>query len=153
MALPTIEGAEWQRLLEAADPDLIFIFAQHRVDEDLQLATLQTHPTNALFARMDASETNVRQLLADEWCLKITQGMAARQKISHYLSAWEAAREQVTRENQMRAEARAAGRSIEIPQSDHNNMRKAVEKGRGDKKLDKKKNTSQAHGGRKASPD
>lgn len=127
MALPAIDQPTRLGLLQGADPDLLFLFNSHGINEDLQVATLQTHDSMAMFAKIDDTEAGVRKLLADEWGIKAADSLASRKKVSAYLTAWDDAKEQVKHINQKRADARVAGIPVEIASTEHTLMQKAVE--------------------------
>ena len=122
MPLPVIAEAERLVILQEADPDLLYLLNAHGIKEDLQLATLQTRATMAIFAKIDDSEAGVRKLLADEWGIKVSDGLVSRKKVSEYLTAWDDAKEQVARISQKRADARVAGIAVEITVSEHSLM-------------------------------
>lgn len=128
MPLPSFAPNEKADLLRDTDPDLVFLMASHRVPEELQLAIFATHDTMALFSKLDRDEEGIRAFLATEWDLRPSNGVASRRTISLLLTAWEAAREQVAKENQARAEARISGKPIDIIAHDFELMKKACGK-------------------------
>ena len=131
MPLPSFAPNEKADLLRDTDPDLVFLMASHRVPEELQLAIFATHDTMALFSKLDRDEEGIRAFLATEWDLRPSNGVASRRTISLLLTAWEAAREQVAKENQARAEARISGKPIDIIAHDFELMKKACGKEHG----------------------
>ena len=117
---------------EHADSDLAFIWGEARVPIEQQYdLTVAGYPSIRSFAGYDESRVSVRTALAAEFTLDVAaqapEGPLARRALAALVASWEIAREQLTREGQLRAESKVLRITRPISTQDKIGMRRAVE--------------------------
>ena len=131
MARPAV--ADMQRyVVEHGDSDLTFIFAESKVPIEQQYDIIHGgYPTIRQWAGFDETRIAVRTALATDFALDVAAaapaGALARIALSALVSSWEIARDQLTREAQLRAEAKVLRIVRPITNQDRAGMRRAVE--------------------------
>lgn len=128
---PDLAGMQ-SHVAEHADSDLAFIWGEARVPIEQQYdLTAAGYPTVRSFAGYDESRIAVRAALALEFALDVgaaaPDGPLARKALAAMVASWEIAREQLTREGQLRAESKVLRITRPISTQDKIGMRRAVE--------------------------
>ena len=121
------EAEQVAYIAEHADSELSFIFADAELEVEWQYKIVLAGFKNLRrFAGLEDTREKVREALVSELGLKMDEP-GAKLTASVILSAWEAAREQMTREAQLRAEARAARVPRQITDPERVAMRRVIE--------------------------
>jgi hypothetical protein len=118
-------------LKTAVAPDLLYIWDEVDMPLDLQYEIGHHYKTVRLFASMADTRTEVRGM-ADDFKLKVTdQDPAikadAKSQMAKLVACWESAKEFVSKEAELRAEAKLSNVPRMVPQLDRITMKKAVE--------------------------
>jgi len=120
-------------LAENLDSDLHFLFEDAGISLDTQYAIAQNYKTVKHFAAVADDRSEVRNFCKDDIGLDPAAGAIQRAEVATVVTAWEAARECITQDNKIKAEARALGLSRPLPQTDRAAMKKALELSQGKK--------------------
>jgi hypothetical protein len=128
MPLPTLTAPEQAAALAAADSDLKFLLSDTDVDNELQAVLFHFGFRKLrLFANLEVDSAKVQGVIKDQLGLDPADDLATRSRVAHVLAAWEAAQQQVNRDNEIRAENRASRLPRTSTQLEASAMRKAVE--------------------------
>jgi hypothetical protein len=126
-AAPTQEEMA-KYVAENTDSDLAFIFADSEVGILYQYKIVVAgFRTLKRFSALEESRAALRAALLADFGLDPASSLEARLNVTLIVNAWEAAREQVTREIQMRAEAKALQQPRPVGHTERTAMRRVVE--------------------------
>jgi hypothetical protein len=120
-------------LSQHVDSDLHFLFEDAGLSLDTQYAIAQNYKTVKHFSALADDRAEIRKFCKDDIALDASAGARERAEVATVVTAWEAARECVTQDNKIKAEARALGISRPLPQTDRAAMKKALEQAQGKK--------------------
>jgi hypothetical protein len=128
MPLLVMTEEETAEALGGADSDLKWLLSDGEVPVDIQ-AALYHRKFNKLrvFLGLGENRAEVRAAILADIGLSPTDGHLARQQVALVLAAWDAAKEYVTKENSVRAEARASNLPRPMSATEHAAMRQAFE--------------------------
>ncbi len=133
--MPLIELTQEQRDagLAALSPEVTYLLEEKRVEEPLRaiLGHLQIVDVEILSA-IATDEPSFRKMLKEDVGLDPEEGIESRIKAAHLVNAWRAAKERVSRQEAMDAEARAEGRPRELPRPSQISIRKGYEEAHGE---------------------
>ena len=117
-----------EELREKAGSDLIYIFSECRVPLEYQYLILVNagYGSMRLFASMEETRAGVRKVLEDDFNIKAPLA-DFRIIAASLIAAWEVTREQLTKETQLRAEAKALNLQRPVGTLERQQMRKVVE--------------------------
>jgi hypothetical protein len=118
-------------LKTGVSPDLLYTWDEVSMPLDLQYQIGHHYRTVRLFASMADTRTEVRAM-ADDFKLKVADGdpavkADAKSQMAMVVACWESAREFVSKEAELKAEAKINNVPRMIPQLDRLAMKKAVE--------------------------
>ena len=127
MPLPALDAAQVLAAMATGDSDLKFLLADTEVDDEVQ-AVLFHYGFNKmrLFANIESTVDKVRVIIRDQLGLDPDVDLRTRSRVAHVLAAWESSKEQVARDNEVRAEARSSRQTRTLPASEGQAMRRAV---------------------------
>ena len=129
MPLPVLTPVQRADALESAASDLRYLLSDLGVPDDIQIAFYYGgFTTMGLFATLDRTEEGVRDFLRLEFDIEAIANLAARRLVALIINAWEAAKDQKAKENQLRAEERlTSSRPRPVSGNDFTAMRKVYE--------------------------
>ena len=105
MPLLVITADERTAAMAKGSSPLQFLMAEHDIDLEVQAVIYHSgFHTLALFAGLDRDEAGVRKVIADDFGLIATEGLAMRARVARLVQCWEAAREMRTKETELRME-------------------------------------------------
>lgn len=121
-----------QYVMQNGDSDLTYILGESQVPLEQQYdLVLAGYPTIRQWAGYDETRVAVRAALIVEFGLDATaaapQGPLARKALAALVGSWELARDQLSREAQLRAEAKVLRITRPVATQDKTGMRRAVE--------------------------
>ena len=120
--------------LEAAAWDLKFLLSDTGLDRDLQASIFYGGGPGAefnalcLFKDMAVDTADLRSVLKDHFGLDPAAGLQPRAQVTKVVTAWTRAKEQVQKDDEMRAEAKAARMPRPVGNADFAAMKTAYEK-------------------------
>lgn len=123
---------QMREYLATIDVDLTWIWSQSEVPLELQYRIAQSSiNTLRKFSSLEDDRAKIRAAMAADYALDVNAaapaGPRARTALAAIVSAWEVAREQMTRDIQVRAESKALNLRKPIGATDRTAMKKALE--------------------------
>ena len=130
--MAAVAAAQRTWLAAHVDSDLLFLWNEAQVSLDLQHRLGQSGMLNVRkFSSIDDSRATVRAAFALDFGLDVAAvapaGPAARMDLAALVCAWEVSKEQVSKETQMRAEAKSLRIQRPISLQEQVSMKRAVE--------------------------
>ena len=116
-----------KRVTDRADVDLQFVLQQSDVDLDTQYAIVEHFPTLRRFSAMGDSRQDIRDTMQKDFAIDAAADLQSRATVASVICAWESSKEYVTKETELKTEARVLGLSRVLQQSERRAMLSAVE--------------------------
>ena len=128
MPLATLTAEQTAEAMRSGESDLKWLLSDNEVSMELQ-ALLFHHKFNKMkvFLGLGENRAEVRETLRADFGLNPAEGIAMRQQLAMALAAWDAAKEYVSKDNTMRAEARTSHIPRPVTSNEHAAMLKAYE--------------------------
>ena len=129
MPLPALTAAQRAEAFAKVEPALAFVLDDVGVSADVQAVIYHKgFTTLRRFVGLEDAKSEVRAVLAEQFGLVSSEGLEQRVHVADVLAAWESAKEQLGRENEIRAEQRASRVSRPVANTEHKAMRQAFER-------------------------
>jgi hypothetical protein len=112
---------------EHVDADLAFLWSSTGVEVIHQQMIGLHYPTVKKFNVMADTRQEIRDICKSDYNLDPASGPEVRASVAAIVAAWESAKEFVSKDNQIRAEAKLSGQPRPVPSSERLAMRRAVE--------------------------
>ena len=120
---------ERRKALEGASSDLKYILADVGVGDDLQTQFYIAGFNNLkVFSQLAEDAKDMREVLKKDFALDAAADLESRVKVATVIAAFEAVCEQVSKENEIKAEAKSNRLPRAVNTLDHQAMRAAYEK-------------------------
>ncbi len=123
MPLLALTADQQTQALASMDSELRHLLEEHHIGVEIIAVISHLHAKTMLtFSKIEADETNVRDWIMND--VGIERAGGGRGIISTLVAVWEMAKQRVAAEGVLRAEARAEGRTPELPPQTVLNLRK-----------------------------
>ena len=124
-----LSDAEVSAALGTADSDLLWLFGEHTVSDQVQARIIRTPITKVrLFIGLGETRPEVKEVLKRHYDLDAAESCHKLKEVAAVLSAWDAARAYVSRDDTLRAESKASDNTLPVAALEHRAMKAAFEK-------------------------
>ena len=117
---------------DQVDADLALLWSSTGVDVIHQALIGKHYTTVKKFNVMGDTRQEIRDICKSDFGLDPASSPEVRAAVASIVAAWESAKDFVTKDNQLRAEAKLSGQPRPVPSSERLAMRKAVEQAFGE---------------------